>query len=380
MNVPARLVETAAQIAAGLALAAFPAFYLAVFARIAPIERQGFLALSLAIGAYVAAMLSAWVVESRLATPDADHRVALPWWMTLISVASGALLIIGPAVPPAPVLLIGVVGLMSGLLMGRSVGVVTGRWQLEAGAAALLLTACGAALLLARAQDDNSVRVLALGATAAIVARLWRAPRYAGSGMPPDLRRAAWVTGETAAVGVVQPALQAIVLVLLGPAASVGFRVISTVSGALEPILAYGRMRLLAHGSRNEIVLVAGTFVTGVAVIFGAEFLGVWSAVFGPAWDDVVIVALLLACLWKGSMLVSTVPFAALRRAGRTALVFWIRCGSTLIYLIFGVSFLLIFRSYTAAFAAFLLAEVLSFALYYYGFTRTRVQTGRQAG
>ncbi|MGE2836563.1 hypothetical protein [Mycobacterium sp. SMC-4] len=365
-----KLVQTAAQVLAGLALAAFPAFYLAVFARIAPIEQQGFLALCLALGAYVAAVLSAWVIESRLATPDADHQVALPWWMTLFSVTGGLALMVGPPVPPAPVLLLGIVGLQSGLLMARSVGVVSGRWKLETASAAVLLAACGAALLLADDHSGASARILALGAVAAIVMRLWRAPRVGGSGMPPDRRRAAWVTGETAVVGSVQPALQSLVLVMLGPAASVGFRVVSTVSGALEPILAYGRMRLLAHGAKGEATAVAATFVAGLAVIFGANWLGLWSAVFGPAWADVVIAALLLACLWKGSMLVTTVPFAALRRAGRTALVFWIRCGSTLIYLLFGVSFLLIFRSYTAAFLSFLVAETVSLLLYYYGFRR----------
>ncbi|MGE2728566.1 hypothetical protein ACQI4F_03740 [Mycolicibacterium vaccae] len=355
---------------AGLALAAFPAFYLAVFARIAPIEQQGLLALSLAVGAYVAAVLNAFVVESRLATPGVDHGVSLPWWMTSVGVLCAVALVVSPPVPPAPVLMLGVAGLQSGLLMARSVGVVSGRWKTETIAAVVLLTACIAALFLAGEHSGTSARVLAIGAVSAILIRLWKARCADGSGMPPDRRRAAWVTGETAAVGLVQPALQSLVLVLLGPAASVGFRVVSTVSGALEPILAYGRVRLLAHGARGEAIAVAATFLAGLAVIFGANSLGLWRAVFGPAWADVATVALLLACLWKGSMLVTTVPFAALRRAGRTELVFWIRCGSTLVYLIFGVTFLVIFRSYTAAFLSFLLAELASLWLYYYGFKR----------
>ncbi len=83
--------------------------------------------------------------------------------------------------------------------------------------------------------------------------------------MPPDVRRSGWVTAETAVVGAVQPAITSIVLVTMGPAASVGFRVISTVSNALEPIIAYGRFRLLAHGHHGELVIVSGIFVAGLA-------------------------------------------------------------------------------------------------------------------
>ena len=67
-------VEPLVQIVAGLALNAFPAIFIAVFARIAPIEQQGRLAVSLAIGTYVAQLLSAFVVESRLATPRSGSQ------------------------------------------------------------------------------------------------------------------------------------------------------------------------------------------------------------------------------------------------------------------------------------------------------------------
>ncbi len=48
-----------AQVVAGLALNAFPAIFLAVYARIAPRSTPSFLALSLAIGVYVAQLLNA---------------------------------------------------------------------------------------------------------------------------------------------------------------------------------------------------------------------------------------------------------------------------------------------------------------------------------
>ena len=66
------------QVLAGLALNVFPAMFIAIYARIAPIDTQGFLALSLAVGVYVAQLFNAFIVEGRLATPDADERWGCP--------------------------------------------------------------------------------------------------------------------------------------------------------------------------------------------------------------------------------------------------------------------------------------------------------------
>lgn len=363
-------LQAVVQIVAGLALNAFPAIFIAVFARIAPIDRQGQLAVCLTIGTYVAQLLSAFVVESRLATPKANHDVFMPWWMATLAVVSGVLLISGPAVASPPILVVGIIGLSSGLLMARTIGVVRGRWKLEAAAACVLIAGCLTALVLASRHSPYSVRVLALGALLAILVRYWPRPTHRESGMPPDLRRAGWVTGETAAVGFVQPALTSVILVVLGPAASVGFRVVSTISGALEPILAYGRVRQLAHGHQGEVAHVAVIFVAGVAAIFTADLLGFWSLVFGPAWNHVFLLGLALACLWKFSMLISTIPFAALRRAGKTAQVFWIRCVTAAVYVVLGVTFLLVFGSSTAVFVSFVLSEMLTIPLYHYAAKR----------
>ena len=354
------------QVGAGLALNTFPAAFIAIFARIAPIESQGFLAVCLAVGVYVAQLLNAFIVEGRLATPDADHNLSLPWWVVPLSIMSGALITIGPTVPHPAVLMISSIGLMSGLLMARSIGVVNGKWKREAVAAAVLLVACLVAIILAREHNGHCVRVLALGALVAILTRYWPRTHRRESGIPPDIRRASWVTGETAVVGIVQPAITSVILVMLGPAASVGFRVISTVAGAVEPILAYGRFRLLAHGHKGEVAIVAVIFSAGLMAVLGGAFLGLGSLIFGPAWSHVGVVALLLACLWKGFMLLSTVPFAALRKAGETALVFWIRGAATVIYLAMGVGFLMIWPTNTAIFLAFVFAEMLTVLLYHY--------------
>lgn len=363
--------QAVVQVVAGLALNIFPAIFIAIYARIAPIEAQGFLALSLSVGVYVAQLLNAFIVEGRLATPEADHDLSLPDWVAAMCVVSGAMLIAGPTIVPPVVLMISSIGMMSGLLMSRTIGVVTGRWKREAAAAGLLIVTSAAALVLASTDfRAHSVRLLALGTVVAVLTRYWPrrpAPRW---GLPPDFRRSGWVTAETAVVGIVQPAMTSIILVVMGPAASVAFRVISTVSGALEPILSYGRYRLLAHGHRGELAIFAGVFVAGMAAVIVGAFAGLGSLIFGPAWNDVGVVAFLLACLWKGFMLLSTVPFAALRKAGETQLVFRVRALSTLIYLGVGVAALLIWHSTAAIFLAFVLSELITTVVYHYAATR----------
>jgi len=146
--------------------------------------------------------------------------------------------------------------------------------------------------------------------------------------------------------------------------------VISTVAGAVEPILAYGRYRLLAHGHRGELGAFSAVFAVGMAAVLVAAFGGLGSLIFGPAWHGVGVAALLLAALWKTVMLLSTVPFAALRKAGRTVLVFWIRGGSTVVYLVISVGFLVLWRNTTVIFLAFVVSEAITALVYHFAAVR----------
>jgi hypothetical protein len=363
-------LHTAVQVIAGLALNVFPAIFIAIYARIAPIETQGFLALSLAIGVYVAQLFNAFIVEGRLATPDAKGELSLPLWVVLFTGGSAALLMIGPAVAPSAVLMASSVGVMTGLLMTRSIGVVSGEWKSEGLAAGALIVASVVALWMADQHNPHCVRVLAAGALLAVLVRYRPQKTLFHMGFPPDVRKSSWVTAETAVVGAVQPAITSLLLVMVGPAASVAFRVISTVAGALEPILAYGRYRLLAHGHRGELAQFAAVFVVALVAVLGAALGGAGSLIFGPAWRDVGVTALLLAFGWKGFMLLSTVPFAALRKAGKTVQVFWIRGASTVVYLVISVGFLLIWQTTTAIFLAFVVAEMITAVVYHFAAVR----------
>ncbi|MGE2736455.1 hypothetical protein [Mycolicibacterium vaccae] len=358
-------LQTGVQVVAGLALNVFPAMFIAIYARIAPIETQGFLALSLAVGVYVAQLFNAFVVEGRLATPDADGDLGLPLWVVLATGAAGALLVFGPAVASSPVLMAASIGVMTGLLMSRSIGVVQGEWKREGLGATVLIVASVVALWMSAQDNPHCIRVLTVGAFLAVLARYQPRKTMPRMGFPPDVRRSGWVTAETAVVGAVQPSITSLLLVIVGPAASVTFRVISTVAGALEPILAYGRYRLLAHGHRGELKAFVAVFLVGMAVVLVAAFGGLGELVFGPAWAGVGVAAMLLACAWKAVMLVSTVPFAALRKAGKTVLVFWIRGASTVIYLLISVAVLLVWQSTAAIFAAFVAAELATAVVYH---------------
>jgi hypothetical protein len=354
-----------AQVVAGLGLNMFPAIFVAIYARIAPIEEQGLLALSLAVGVYIAQLINAFFVEGALATPEADHDMCLPGWTALFSIIAAGLLIVGPPVKHPAVLMISITGLMSGLLVARTIGVVTDRWKQEVLASTVLIGASLAALVLSHRHSDHCVRVLALGTGAAILLRYWPRTAAGRSGIPPDIRRSSWVTAETAVVGAVYPIITSLVLSLAGPAAAVSFRVIWSVAGALEPILAYGRYRLLAHGHRGEIGSIAAVFAAGLLAVLLAAFSGFGELVFGPAWAGVGVMAVVFACLLKGLVLIDNVPFAALRKAGETSLVFWVRGASSVLYLVLGVWFLHAFGSVSAVFLAFIIAEVFTIVLYH---------------
>lgn len=359
-----RALQAVVQVVAGLGLNVFPAIFIAVYARIAPIDIQGVLAVSLTVGVYVAQLVNAFMVEGRLATPAADHDFALPQWIAALSVASGGLLIFGPSVAAPAVLVITSIGLMTGMLVARSIGMVNGTWRREGVAASILVFSGLIALIMAIHHSDHGVRVLAAGAVLATLTRYRPRTPLSWTGMPPDMGKAAWVTAETAVVGGVVPAITSAVFYLLGPGASVSFRVISTVSGALEPIIAYGRYRLLAHGRKAEAAIVGVIFLIGLAGVLIGAFAGLGRLIFGPAWANVGVLALLLACVWKGLMLLSTVPFAALRKAGETTLVFWVRAASSLVYLAVAGGFLLAWQSNVAIFVAFVVAEIFTGLLY----------------
>ncbi|MGT2425286.1 hypothetical protein [Amnibacterium kyonggiense] len=207
-----------------------------------------------------------------------------------------------------------------------------------------------------------SFPVLAAAAAAGIALRTdWKA-----SVTVLDLRgdgRWRWIVGETFATGMLQPVVNGILLAALGPAGSVGYRIVATVSGGLEPIISFARTRLLVRHTALDLVISGAAALTaaGVAVALGAS--GVLGALFGAGWTTTLLLALATACFWRLSTLATTVPFAAMRRSGRARTVFWLRLTSTAVYFLLGVSAAFL-RSVEWVFLAYAAAEVTTFVLY----------------
>ena len=57
-----RALHAVVQVIAGLGLNIFPAIFIAVYARIAPIEVQGFLAVALTVVVYLAQLINTFII------------------------------------------------------------------------------------------------------------------------------------------------------------------------------------------------------------------------------------------------------------------------------------------------------------------------------
>ncbi len=81
--------------------------------------------------------------------------------------------------------MVSAIGLMTGMLVGRSIGGgVCGRWKREAVASMVLIVSGVCALVLAVQRCGHGVRILALGALVAILMRYLPRTPFGRSGLP----------------------------------------------------------------------------------------------------------------------------------------------------------------------------------------------------
>jgi len=104
--------------------------------------------------------------------------------------------------------------------------------------------------------------------------------------------------------------------------------------------------------------------LAAVVALLVLEFTGVFAFVFGEAWtESATLVPLLLACAWRAASLATTIPFAALRRAGEVRLVTGLRAAVSV--LTFALAALgLAAQSLSAVFLGLLAAELASAVVY----------------
>ena len=135
-------------------------------------------------------------------------------------------------------------------------------------------------------------------------------------------------------------------------------------SGLLAIPLNFMRLRLLKEHSRLDIVVSGASVLAAVVALLVLEFTGVFGFVFGEAWtESATLVPLLLACGWRAASLATTIPFAALRRAGEVRLVTGLRAAVSV--LTFGLAAVgLAAQSLSAVFLGLLVAELASAVVY----------------
>jgi hypothetical protein len=191
-----------------------------------------------------------------------------------------------------------------------------------------------------------------------------RSLRVSHSASRPELGVVAWVVADVGITGVIYPVLNTLILLLIGPVQAVLFTAISTVSGLLAIPLNFMRLRLLRAHSLLDIWVSAATLVLSTAAIAVLEFTGVLGFIFGDAWSiPLTVVPLGIACLWRSASLATTLPFAALRRAGEVRLLTVLRAVCALLTFAGGLAVIPL-HSLTAIFVVMLLGEALQATVY----------------
>lgn len=345
----------------GVALAALPAAVLATAARVLTVGEAGALSVALTVGLFAGQLATAYLVEARLGSPHA--RVAVPGWLAVLGIAAGAALILGAVSPVVVIASIPI--LMVALEVGRAVGVAEHRDRREIAAAAAVGAGALGAVALSFLGTPWAFAALGVGSIAAVLVRFIGAPRTTTHA---TRRTRLWVTSDVALTGAVFPLLNSLILAFLGPAAAFVFASISTVSGLIAIPLNFLRVRLLKSPSVGEIGLAVAGLLVATSAILVADAIGVFDVLFGEAWTrSATLASLVIACCWRSASLLSTIPFAALRRVGAVRLVWGIRAASS------GITVLIVWAAAASAqlewiFAALLAGELVQALAYALGY------------
>lgn len=360
----------------GGALAAVPAASLSIAGQTLDTAGAGALSVALTVGLFLGQVISAWLVEARLATPGVPRAVELSRPLVVAAVAAGAVMALLPTT--LPVLVVALPVLLVAMENGRAVGVIQGRHRREVVSASLLAAGALTGVLLALAGSAHGFSALAVGAVAAVAVRVGGER----SAMPPiPAATRLWVTADVGLTGIAYPVLTSILLSTLGPAAAFLFSAVSTVSGLLAIPLNYLRARLLLAPSRGDLVLSSVVLAVAVAAIAAGEALRAFGLLFGPTWATTATgAALAVACAWRLASLASTVPFASLRRDGHVRLLLALRSSATAVTIAGATTVAVLTRDATLVFAVLLAGELLQATLYALARHRLRPRPAEELG
>ena len=343
----------------GAFVAVLPAAILSISSRQFDLKTQGYVAISISISMFVAQLAYAAIIESRLSSVGTERRVMFPKWLVGVSLFAAAAMAIG--YDNATVLIISLPFVLAGLEIGRGFTVAERLDRREVIASVFVGLGAAAGVVMNLSNIDYGLVALAAGAFFATLVRAKPTPFEASR---PTLKARGWVVVDTAASGVTFPLLNLLILSVLGSTDVVLFAAIATVSGLLAIPLTFMRMRLLKAHSAVDIALATGAIVLGIFVLLAFEFSGVFALIFGKAWSvEATLLPLIIAALWRASSLLTTIPFAALRRAGHVGILTLLRAVITVITLL-ACAMGLWAQNLTLIFVGLLAAELLSAVIF----------------
>lgn len=367
--------STSAQVFAGASTALLPIALQAVAARAIEIDAQAALALGISIGAFITAVLSAAVLETRLSTSRSRPLSFVPLWSTISGLAGCLALAVGLVSPIG--FIAGAPLAMLGLGIGRTHGVIARRWRAEGIAGLLMVSGAAAALVFVHMSWQLSVVVLAISTASTVIVRATRQPIASEAG--PTRSEYTKVAVETTVTAAVPLILNIVVFAVLSSSEAVAFRMVLSVLGILQPLLGFMRTRLLVSRSIPLAAVLSSASLVALAIVVTAHLLGLLTFALGSSWSAVSTGALLVACLWKIVSIPSTFPFADLRRGGYLNALLGLRIVTSSTFIIAACIALSVEQSMFSVFAGLCVAETINALMYYIVADRKLYRASRKA-
>jgi hypothetical protein len=343
----------------GVSLAVIPAATVAISARQFTLDEQGFIAVAVMLATFVGQITFAVVVESRLSSAATARRVTFPLWLAALSILTAIIVAFNSR--NAVVLCVALPILLASLEVGRGVSVAERLDTREIWASVLVGSGALAGVLVAFSAQTWGMIPLVAGIAFATCVRSLPVSHQPSR---PDPAVMGWVVADTSITGVIYPLLNVMILAFIGPAPAIIFTAISTVSGLLAIPLNFLRLRLLKEHSRLDIG-VSGLALLGAIVALGVlEATGTFGFIFGSAWSlSDTALPLAVACAWRATSILTTIPFAALRRMGAVRLLTGLRAiVAAITFALAGLG--LTTQNIVWVFTGMLVAELISAVIY----------------
>ena len=343
----------------GVSLAVIPAATVAISARQFTLDEQGAIAVAVMLATFVGQVTFAVVVESRLSSAATARRVTFPLWLAALSVLTA--IIVGFNSGSAVVLCVALPILLASLEVGRGVSVAERLDTREIWASVLVGSGALAGVLVAfTAQTWGMIPLVAGIALATCV----RSLPVSHQPSRPDPAVMGWVVADTSITGVIYPLLNVMILALIGPVQAIIFTAISTVSGLLAIPLNFLRLRLLKEHSRLDIGVSGLALLAAIVALGILEATGAFGFIFGSAWSlSDTALPLAVACAWRATSILTTIPFAALRRRGAVRLLTGLRAiVAAITFALAGLG--LVTQNIVWVFGGMLVAELISAVIY----------------